>query len=309
MVFVGPCFLPTSSPHCLLAHTDTQTQNFATLTYNYTEVRTTTTTPGSSSRTRRRSSSSSATSHQLQHSSSPMCKVLEKSTLLLLDVIDGLAGLLLFIYGGYLSKQLDPRNAEGDDTYSWLCIPVLCLAGWLLLTAILSFVGSNFDRMRCLLLLSAVLGLIGGIVELLLLVVLGVLKGKVKTWVRNHKAELGLTENDLTTLDSLYAVFLWCLAVLCLLEIVRYQVSKHLRRQLHVDYLDYEVRLLEAREHEARGRATDPALRREEEVKQKYRMKRAAYITKHSRGGGEGSGRGGGGGEGEEEEEGAYTMV
>ena len=280
--------------------------NFATLTHN-TQVRATTTTSASSSRTRRSSSSSSATSHQLQHSSSPMCRVLEKSTLLLLDVIDGLVGLLLFIYGGFLSKQLGPKSAEGDDTYSWLCIPVLCLAGLLLLTAILSFVGSNFDRMRCLLLLSAVLGLIGGIVELLLLVVFGILKGKVKTWVRDHKGELGLSENDLTTLEGLYVVCLWGLAVLPLLEIVRYQVSKHLRRQLHVNYLDYEVRLLEAREHEARGRATDPALRREEEVKQKYRLKRAAYITKHSRGKGESGG--GGGGEGEEEEEGAYTVV
>lgn len=213
-----------------------------------------------------------------------MCKALEKSTLLLLDVIDGLAGLLLFIYGGFLSKHLGPKSAEGDVTYSWLCIPVLCLAGWLLLTAILSFVGSNFERMRCSLRLSAVLGLIGGIVELLLLVLLGVLKGKVKTWVREHKAELALSDNDLSTLDSLYVGFLWGLAVLCLLEVVRYHVSKHLRRQLHVDNLDYQVRLLEATEHEARGRATDPALRREEEVRQKYKAKRAVYIMKHSRG-------------------------
>lgn len=236
-----------------------------------------------------------------------MCKALGKSTLLLLDIIDGLAGLLLFIYGGFLSKQLDPKSAEGDDTYSWLCIPILCLAGWLLLTAILSFVGSNFDRMRCLLRLSSVLGLISGVVDLLLLVGLGVLKGKVKTWLRDHKAELGLSENDLSTLDSLYVVFLWGLAVLCLLEIVRYQVSKHLRRQLHVDHLEYQVRLLEAREQKAKGRAKDPAVRREAEVRQKYKAKRAEYITKHSRGkGGSGGGSGRGGGE---EEDGAYTVV
>jgi hypothetical protein len=234
-----------------------------------------------------------------------MCKALEKSTLLLLDVIDGLAGLLLFIYGGFLSKQLGPKSAEGDDTYSWVCIPVLCLAGWLLLVAILSFVGSNLERMRCLLRLSSVLGLFGGIMELLLLALLGVLKGKIKTWVREHKADLGLSDDDLSTLDGLYVVFLWGLAALCLLEIVRYHVSKHLRKQLHGDHLDYQTRLLEAREKEARGRATDPVLRREEEVEQKYKTKRAAYITKHSRG--ECSGRGGKGGG--EVEEGAHTVV
>lgn len=164
----------------------------------------------------------------------------------MVDLLDALVGLFLLGYGVYLHHTISKGNEQAEDGLQYLYVLVLVLGGLLSVTSCLSFVGITFaERCSCLLCFSSFTGILIGLFELVLLLVFGTLKSKTLGFLDQHRQEFGLDEADLDTFKGLYVFFLWLLAILCLLELVRYKLSTHLRRISRRSFQeDYQEHLL-----------------------------------------------------------------
>ena len=177
-----------------------------------------------------------------------LCQTISRSTLLIFNIVDALAGVFLLGYGIYVHQSL--VNLKKD--LNWMYILILSLGACLLLVSLLSMCGMTFDNARCGLVLSAWLGGVLAAFELIIIITFGALKTTSMDFLSSHREELGLSEDGLQTFEDFYVAIVWLLVGLFLIEVIRFQLSKHLRESIQISLDEYRERLLDARHVEKR---------------------------------------------------------
>ena len=109
--------------------------------------------------------------------------------LLVLNVIDALAGVLLLVWGAVLHAKLD-RDESAEEEGMWACASALALGAALTFAAALSFAGAAVQCCRCGLCLSAWLSIPIAFFELGVAVYTLAEEAKFFRMLRDHKAQL-----------------------------------------------------------------------------------------------------------------------
>ena len=200
------------------------------------------------------------------------CNQFIRLWLLVLNVIDGVAGVLLLAWGFVLHAKL---MRAGDGSEGYVCWSALALGAALTLAAALSFVGAAVQCCRCGLCLSAWLSIPIAFFELGVAVYTLAEEAKFFRMLRDHKAQLPVRVELLEDWQKPITAALFALA---LAEAARAVLSTTLRRHINLNVAEYDALLREAEASDARSDLEARLL-----VKEKYDYMREKYRAKYAR--------------------------
>ena len=70
------------------------------------------------------------------------------------------------------------------------------------------------------------------------------LKDKVISFVTDHQTELSLSDHEVDEFKQFYKAFVWGVLALFIIEVLRFNLSRHLREQIDADLEELRERLL-----------------------------------------------------------------
>lgn len=204
------------------------------------------------------------------------CSQFIRFWLLVLNLADGLAGITLLAWGGYLRAQLEPDDNSSEGY--WAALSALALGALLFLSAALSFLGAVSKPCRCGLCLSAWLSIPIAFAELLAGIVGLARKADLFDYLREHRDTLRISSHVVDTLENFDQFVIAALFALSAAEAVRAVLSTTLRRHINLNIAEYDAILRETEASEARSDLEARLI-----VKEKYDHLRESYRAKYSR--------------------------
>ena len=203
------------------------------------------------------------------------CNQFIRLWLLVLNVIDGVAGVLLLAWGFVLHAKL---MRAGDGSEGYVCWSALALGAALTLAAALSFVGAAVQCCRCGLCLSAWLSIPIAFCELGVAVYNLAEEGDLAHRLHEHQTQLQLSKATVELLEDWEKTITAALFALALAEAARAVLSTTLRRHINLNVAEYDALLREAEASDARSDLEARLL-----VKEKYDYMREKYRAKYAR--------------------------
>ncbi|KAF0713088.1 Aste57867_4528 [Aphanomyces stellatus] len=183
--------------------------------------------------------------------------------------IDLICGIALVAYGSYLGL-----NHFAPD---WLFGPLLALGGLLVLTSLMSWCGSASKSCTCMLLVSSWLLVLVALFELVLAIVIFTQGDAIETFLKEHQAELHITDEQLRLLEKNKFMPAYMLIGLFVMEVFRYCCSSYLRRaRAHNKYAYMNLKNLKDMEAEL---VND---NRKQDLSSKYENLKGHYKAKYS---------------------------
>ncbi|EQC34727.1 hypothetical protein SDRG_07541 [Saprolegnia diclina VS20] len=191
------------------------------------------------------------------------------AALFLCNGIDLACGLTLVAYGAYLGiNHFAP---------TWLFAPILGLGGMLVFTSLLSWCGSSCRSCTSLLLISSWLLTLVALLELVMAIVIMTQGDAITDFLKQHQAELHLTDDELALLESHKFVPAYILFGLFGMELLRFCCSSCLRRsRLENKYARMNLKNLRGMEDNL------VQTKKEREVSAKYQALKDKYRSKYT---------------------------
>jgi len=157
----------------------------------------------------------------------PLCKCLQQFWILILNCIDFFAGTLITLYG---IKLYFGHYTDHDIDY-----PIIGAGAILLLTSILSFVGTqSYACSCCLYPFSAFFGFAAALGELALAFYVYHWSKEYETWVVENKADLMLTTSDISMMKGNLKLVAAVAAILGALELTRCSMSSYYKGHIAI---------------------------------------------------------------------------
>lgn len=212
------------------------------------------------------------------------CLSLNTCYLQFFNLVDFCVGMMLGIFGFYLYGKLGVESFS-NVRIAWLEYLCLALGVMLLLGSFLSFCAITNTSCRWAVIPSAYIGILVAMLSLLLGCLVFGLKSKTHSYLAENSASIGLTPAEVTDVENWYNIIGYCLFGLCVIEILRYRISRGYREAaLRVDG-EFDALLAEEdKMYQDRFQVNKSA--REE----KYDNLRSYYRNKYSPAGAAGAG-------------------
>ena len=209
------------------------------------------------------------------------CFLASSCQLHIFNLIDFGVGLTMGVFGFYLFNKLGVESFS-DVRIAWLEYLCLALGVMLLTSSLLSFCAITNTSCRWAVIPSAMIGILVAVLSLLLGILVFALKSKTHDYLNSS---IGLTEEEITEVKTWYNIIGYALFGLCVVQILRYRVSRGYREAaLRVDG-EFDALLAEEDKLYQNKLQVNKNAREE-----KYDNLRAYYKQKYSPAAGGGSG-------------------
>ncbi|GLE09198.1 hypothetical protein PINS_up020789 [Pythium insidiosum] len=195
------------------------------------------------------------------------------SALFVFNGVDIICGTALTVYALYLGlNHFAPE---------WLYVPILVVGGVMIFMAAMSWCGASYHSCAPCLSLSSHLLIILALMELVLAIVIFTQGPAINRFLREHQADLKLTDDELRRFEESKFAPAYLLLGLFTMEVLRFCCSSEYNRAR--DRRKYEYRSLGALKD-----LDDNLLnvRKEHEVSSKYAALRDKYKNKYGKGDG-----------------------
>lgn len=207
------------------------------------------------------------------------CLTLSTCQLQIFNLVDFCVGMMLGIFGFYLYNKLGAESFT-DVRIAWLEYLCLSLGILLLTSSFLSFCAITNTSCRWAVIPSSYIGIIIAMLSLLLGSLVFAFKSKTHTYLVEHGSNIGLSENEVSDVEKWYDIIGYCLFSLCVVEFLRYRVSRGYREvALRADG-EFDALLAEEDKH-----YQDRFLHNKSAREDKYDNLRSYYRSKYAAGG------------------------
>ena len=204
------------------------------------------------------------------------CLSLRVLQLQLFNLVDFVVGMVLGVFGFYLYGKLGPSSFT-DIRIAWLEYLCLTLGVLLLTSSFLSFCAITNTNCRWAVIPSSYIGILVSILSLLLGSLVLSLQKQTHNFLNDHGTSVGLSSSDIDVIEKWYVYMGYCLLGLCVVEFLRFRVSRGYREAALRADGEFDALLAEEDKQYADRYAVHKSQREE-----KYDGLRAYYKNKYT---------------------------
>lgn len=193
----------------------------------------------------------------------------------LINLLDFLAGSMFITFAIYLYTKMGKENSTSES--AWMCWSCGILGSLLLVVSFFSFCAIVHRGCRCLMWMSSHLALLLAALNLGAGIVALTLQSKFYSYLDKHGNEDGITDSDITVIKDWYTVIACVLMGSCILELVRFQISRGFHESAERIDGEFNALLMEDDLEWRKELQNNNSARTE-----KYRDLRSHYKTKYA---------------------------